>query len=171
MNETDGETATTRRQQMRSFKWRLVEAGGDFTVLLVFVLAGISEHRSGLHLASLGRNILPLVGSWFAVAAVVGTYSSDGSSTTIKRVVVNWLLAVPLGIAVRAMVLGRQLGRNQLVFASVALVFTGAALAVWRTSLALVRRFFGAGGGAGVGASAAGASGEASADPLGHETR
>lgn len=97
-----------------------VAAAVDAVALALFVLVGAAEHGEGLALDALVRTGLPLVGAWVLVASAVGTYRRLG----LARLVLTWLVAVPLGLVVRSAVRGGPWGRGLLVFGGVAMAFT-----------------------------------------------
>lgn len=97
-----------------------VAAAVDAVALALFVLVGAAEHGEGLALGALVRTGLPLFGAWVLVASAVGTYRRLG----LARLVLTWLVAVPLGLVVRSAVRGGPWGRGLIVFGGVAMAFT-----------------------------------------------
>ena len=100
----------------------------DATALLAFVAVGLAQHDEGAVAWLFLRNALPLLGSWFAVAALVGTYRRPG----IRTLLVTWVVAVPAGLLLRTAWVGSPSGARILVFLGVGLAFTLLFLAIGR---------------------------------------
>jgi len=101
---------------------------GDAVALVIFVIIGLVNHEHGITLAGLARTALPLLGAWFAVAAIAGTYRRPG----IRTLLVTWAVAVPVAVVIRAIILHRRAGESQVTFGIVALIVTLALLLAWR---------------------------------------
>ena len=114
--------------------WAL--ALGDAGAIVVFAVVGLANHREGITAAGLMRNAVPILGAWFVVAALFGTYRRPGRGTLLA----TWGLAVPIGLAVRAVFLRRGATGSQFVFAVVALIATLVFLSVWRAVATLISR-------------------------------
>jgi glycopeptide antibiotics resistance protein len=91
----------------------------DAAALIVFVLIGIRGHRAGT-LDGFLRNAAPLLGVWFLVAWQAHTYRRPGWRSLIR----NWIVAVPIGLLVRTLMVGSPKGEKILVFIAVGLAFT-----------------------------------------------
>ena len=91
----------------------------DAAALVVFVLIGIRGHRAGTVEGFL-RNAIPLLGVWFAVAWLAHTYRRPGWRSLVR----NWIVAVPVGLLVRTLIVGSPRGGRLLVFLAVGLAFT-----------------------------------------------
>jgi hypothetical protein len=91
----------------------------DATALVLFAVVGMLSH-DGISAAGFARDALPLLATWFGVAAAVGTYRRPSWRTLL----LTWAVAVPLGVLLRALVLGRDLDGSQLAFLTTTLVFT-----------------------------------------------
>jgi TRAP-type uncharacterized transport system fused permease subunit len=91
----------------------------DAAALVLFAIVGMLSH-DGVSASGLARDALPLLAAWFAVALVVGTYRGPSWRTLLQ----TWALAVPLGVLLRALVLGRDLDGGQAAFLATTLVFT-----------------------------------------------
>ena len=91
----------------------------DAAALIVFVLIGISGHRAGTMEGFL-RNAVPLLGLWFLVAWLAHTYRRPGWRSLLR----NWIVAVPIGLLVRTLIVGSPKGARILVFIAVGLAFT-----------------------------------------------
>ncbi len=94
-------------------------AAMDAAALAAFVVVGVVQH-DGPNAAGIVRTGIPLLGAWFLVALVLGTYRRTGWPTCV----LTWALGVPLGLLVRSIVRGGPWGRALLVFGEVALAFT-----------------------------------------------
>ncbi|MBA3690885.1 MAG: DUF3054 domain-containing protein [Actinobacteria bacterium] len=92
----------------------------DALALLVFVAVGLAQHREGGVPALFVRNALPLLVSWFVVAAIDGAYRRPGA----KVLLLTWAVAVPAGLLVRTAWVGSPHGAQILVFLGVGLAFT-----------------------------------------------
>jgi hypothetical protein len=91
----------------------------DLVALGVFVLVGIRSHHEATGSTVLLRTAVPFGGAWLVVAAFVRTYRRP----TLARLVKTWLIAVPSGVALRAIWVGSK-GARVLVFLAVAMAFT-----------------------------------------------
>lgn len=106
-------------------------AAGDLLGLLLFSVLGAAFHGVGLDTGLVVRTFLPLAFSWLGVASAVGTYRSVGW----KSFGITWLLAVPLGIVVRQLLLGRLASPGTWTFLLVGTVTSGAVLALVRLAV------------------------------------
>ena len=107
----------------------------DAAALIVFVLAGISGHRAGTMEGFL-RNAAPLLAAWFLVAWLAHTYRRPGWRSLVK----NWIVAVPVGLLVRTLIVGSPKGVEVLVFFAVGLAVTLAFLVLGRVLARLLSR-------------------------------
>ena len=105
-----------------------VLAAVDAVALVAFVVVGVLNHGEGFDLRALARTGLPLLGAWFAVALLLGTYRRPGWVT----LGLTWLVAVPLGLIVRSLVRGGPWGHPLLVFGGIAMAFTALFLVAGR---------------------------------------
>jgi hypothetical protein len=106
----------------------------DTVALVVFVLAGMRSHHEGSAVWILGRNAIPLLVAWFAVAALLKTYRTPGFMIVAK----TWIVAVPIGLTVRSLWVGSPTGWRFVVFLAVGLGFTMLFLVIGRLLLALI---------------------------------
>jgi hypothetical protein len=93
----------------------------DFAGLLVFVLVGVLSHEHALVLRALAHDAVPILGGWFVVAAVSGSYRRGGWWQLLP-----WCVGLPLGVLVRALWLGHPLDGKQAAFLVTTLLFGGA---------------------------------------------
>ena len=91
----------------------------DAAALVLFVLVGIRGHHAGTVEGFL-RNAAPLLLVWFAVAWLAHTYRRPGWRSFLR----NWIVAVPVGLLVRTLIVGSPRGGRLLVFLAVGLAFT-----------------------------------------------
>ena len=95
-------------------------AGADAAAIVVFTLIGLLSHHGGVSARGLARDLLPLLGGWFAVALVLRLYTRPA----LRRLVATWLLGITAGVAIRAAILGRTDAGKEAAFLAVALGFT-----------------------------------------------
>jgi hypothetical protein len=93
----------------------------DALALVAFVTVGLLSHDHTLSLAGYARDLLPLLAGWFTAAALFGLYRGRGRLALLA----TWLVGVPLGVGIRALVLGRSPDGREAAFLGVALAFTG----------------------------------------------
>jgi Protein of unknown function (DUF3054) len=105
---------------VRLFPRPALASACDATALLTFVVVGLLSHRGGISGSRLAGDALPLLGGWFAAAALLRLYVRPSPA----RLGGTWLLGVSAGVAVRALVLGHtQVGREA-AFLGVSLAFS-----------------------------------------------
>jgi hypothetical protein len=75
-------------------------AAWDAAALLVFVVVGVLTH--GASASAFVRDLLCILGGWFATAAVLRLYVRGGRS----RLAATWLVGVSAGVLVRAVLIG-----------------------------------------------------------------
>jgi hypothetical protein len=108
----------------------------DAFALIAFVLAGLrSHHESGATELFL-RNAVPLLVAWFGAAVVVGTYRRPSTRTLL----ITWVLAVPVGLVVRSLIVGSPTGSRLVTFLGVGLAFTLLFLLVGRLLTRVIGR-------------------------------
>jgi hypothetical protein len=113
-----------------------VLALADGTAIVVFALIGTLSHTGGATPGALLEDALPLLAGWSAAAAVFGLYTRP----TTRALVLTWAVGMPLGVAVRAAVLGRLDEQRQLAFLATTLVFTFVFVAAARVGVGVLRR-------------------------------
>jgi glycopeptide antibiotics resistance protein len=107
----------------------------DAAALVVFVLIGIRGHHAGT-VEGFFRNAVPLLGVWFLVAWLAHTYRRPGWRSLLR----NWIVAVPIGLLVRTLIVGSPKGGKILVFIAVGLAFTALFLVLGRLLARIVSR-------------------------------
>ena len=112
-----------------------VLAAADGTAIVVFALIGGVSHTGGVTPGGLLEDALPLLTGWSAAAAVFRLYTRP----TTRALLLTWAVGVPLGVALRAAVLGRLDEPRQLAFLATTLVFTFVFVAAARAGLGVLR--------------------------------
>jgi hypothetical protein len=113
-----------------------VLALADGTAIVVFALVGILSHTGDVTPGALLEDALPLLAGWSAAAAVFGLYARP----TTRALVRTWAVGVPLGVALRAAVLGRLGEPRQLAFLATTLVLTLVFVTAGRVAIGVARR-------------------------------
>jgi hypothetical protein len=112
-------------------------AGGDLLALLAFVLVGQADHQT-LSAANplLGAlpNVVSLAVPWFVLAVLLRAYPRGAAPPTLPgflgRSALAWVIAAPIGLAIRMLWLGR--GGIPVPFLLVTLAAGGLFLLGWR---------------------------------------
>jgi len=107
----------------------------DAAALIVFVLLGLRGHHASTVEGFL-RNAVPLLGVWFLVAWLAHTYRRPGWRSLLR----NWIVAVPIGLLVRTLIVGSPRGGKILVFIAVGLAFTALFLVLGRLLARILSR-------------------------------
>jgi hypothetical protein len=97
-----------------------VLALSDGAALALFSVVGLLSHDGTVSAAGLARDALPLLAGWFAAALLFRTYRGR----SVRTLFLAWIVGVPLGVALRAVVLGRAFDGREAAFLGVALTFT-----------------------------------------------
>jgi hypothetical protein len=111
---------------------RLLLPLADGLAIVAFAVVGLLSHDHELSAGGFARVALPLLGGWFAAALLFGAYRRPSTRTLL----LTWAVGVPLGILVRALVLGRSFDGGQAVFLGIALAFTLLSVLAFRAALA-----------------------------------
>lgn len=119
----------------------LILAIGDVVAISLFVPLGVRNHNSAITIAVIARNLAPLIISWILVALILDTYKKGG----IWRLLLTWLISVPIALLVRAALLGRLFTIVTAVFIPIAMSAVLALLAGWRLLAWLAWRVIGPG--------------------------
>jgi hypothetical protein len=109
-----------------------VAALADAFAIVVFATIGLLSHRHGLSASGYVEDALPLLAGWFAAAAAFRLYRRPRASALAA----TWAVGVPLGVVVRALVLGHSVS---VAFLVVSLVFIGLFVLAVRSPRALRR--------------------------------
>jgi hypothetical protein len=105
---------------------------GDIASFVFFAIIGLSSHDEGYTGANLARVVLPFMLPWLAIATITGLYNKPASSEpsgVVKPVMMAWLPAWAVGLALRSLVWGREFAP---AFAVVTLVINSGVLLGWR---------------------------------------
>jgi len=108
----------------------------DGAGLLLFTAIGIAMHGAGFGPGPILRNVVPILGGWYLLAPLTRVYARVSWSTLL----LHWILAVPAGVLVRQLWVGRLVTRATVVFLVASLVFTLVLLAAGRLILWLRQR-------------------------------
>ena len=108
----------------------------DAVAIAVFAVIGIVSHTGGVSATALAEDVLPLLAGWFAAAAALGLYARHST----RALLATWAIGIPLGVAVRAAVLGRLDEPRQLAFLATTLVLTAAFVVLARSGLGALGR-------------------------------
>jgi len=108
----------------------------DAFALIAFVLVGIRSHHESGAAATFLRNAVPLLVAWFVAAAAVGTYRRPSRRTLL----ITWVLAVPVGLIARSLIVGSPTGSRLVTFLGVGLAFTLLFLVVGRVLAGVIGR-------------------------------
>lgn len=109
---------------------------GDALAVALFAVLGLLTHERGITLDGVLRNAVPILGGWVLAAAALRIYSRP----TVIRLVGAWLVGITVGVAVRALLLEREIDEAQFVFLGVTLAVTGGLLLAWRTMAWVILR-------------------------------
>ncbi|WP_027417192.1 DUF3054 domain-containing protein [Aneurinibacillus terranovensis] len=119
---------------MAARKWTLII--GDMICFLLFILLGDREHSISINILGLLSNLIPFILAWLLVGFITGIYKKEVLGS-MKRVVVRTfitsLIANPIGVLLRALLLGHGIS---IPFLIVTTVFNTALLVIWRTVFA-----------------------------------
>ena len=105
----------------------------DAAALVLFSVVGLLSHDGEVSAAGLARDAVPLLAGWFAAALVIGPYRRR----SLKALLLTWAVGVPLGVVLRALVLGRSFDGREAAFLGVALTFTLLFVLALRAALSL----------------------------------
>ncbi len=97
-----------------------VLALSDAAALVLFSVVGLLSHHGGVSAAGLAHDALPLLAGWFLAALVFRTYRRR----SLRALLLTWAVGVPVGVVLRALVLGRAFDGREAAFLGVALTFT-----------------------------------------------
>ena len=121
------------RQESTATRWLAI---GDAAAIVLFVIVGLTNHDEGVTLSGIARTALPILAAWFAVSYFTKTYVRPGLRTLLATLVI----AVPIGVAIRAIALHRAADDSQVTFGIVAMIATLVFLLAWRGLAALAVR-------------------------------
>jgi hypothetical protein len=94
---------------------------GDTVALVLFAVIGLASHDRGITWQGLLRDAVPVLGGWFAAAALFHVYGRP----RWRAFAAAWLVGITAGVEVRGLVLHRHvLGARYLTFLLVTLIVT-----------------------------------------------
>ena len=93
--------------------------GVDVLAIAAFVLIGMRSHSDAAAVSIFLRKFVPFTGAWLVVAWLVGTYRPP----TPIGLIATLLIAIPIGVLLRAVWVRSWSAGEVLTFALVALVF------------------------------------------------
>ena len=122
-------------------KPQLILMGGDVVIFMFFAFMGRETHAPGD--ANLIVNALPTLLTflivWFAIAALSRVYRSGvitNPRSAVRRTLIAWLMAAPIAIVSRAIMLSRTAIPWQ--FAAVTIGLVGTLLVLWHGGVAWI---------------------------------
>lgn len=92
----------------------------DALCILVFTCIGMLSHDKAITGNGIARDTVPLLGAWLGAALLLQAYRRPSA----RRVIGTWALAMPVGVLIRALVLGRDLNGRQLAFLITTMCFS-----------------------------------------------
>ena len=122
-------------------KPQLILIGGDIVIFMFFAFTGRETHAPGD--ANLIVNALPTLLTflivWLAIAALGRVYRSSVSTnprSAVPRTLIAWLIAAPIAIVIRAILLSRT--AIPAIFVLVTMGLVGTLLLLWHGGVAWV---------------------------------
>ena len=106
----------------------------DVLALAGFVLIGMRSHSDAAAVSIFLRNFVPFTASWLVVAWLVGTYRPP----TPIGLLATLLIAIPIGVLLRALWVRSWSPSEVLTFALVALVFATMLIGLGRAITAVL---------------------------------
>jgi hypothetical protein len=125
-------------------RWRLVLALGDTVALAGFILVGMGNHETLTQpggVVRLAVNAGPMLAAWTLAALAVGAWDwpprqVQGARRWGARALLAWLVAAPLALLARALLL--RAATIVVIFFLVTLGLGGAVLLAWRAVFWLI---------------------------------
>jgi len=112
---------------------------GDAVTVIIFTLLGMIEHGTTAGMLSVLVTATPFLIAWIGVGLWLGVFwehAVTGIGTAMRRILVPWVLSIPIAMQLRVLLLGRG---APLAFALVSLALGGICLIVWRTLYTWIR--------------------------------
>ena len=113
---------------------------GDAVSFLVFAALGRTSHETGLSPAAVVGTALPFLVVWYPVGVWLRVFRPEAAAGPLiaaRRILLPWLLAWPLALQLRALILDRSIPFS---FAAVVFATNLVLLAGWRAVYARLRR-------------------------------
>ena len=111
---------------------------GDTLMFLIFAVVGRTFHTMQNSAMGVLGVAFPFLAGWLLAGAITHAYGARATSSparAARNALVTWVLAVPLGLAIRALILGRP---SQSAFVTVVVIYTLVALVGWRVLYSLI---------------------------------
>lgn len=108
----------------------------DLLALVAFVLIGMRSHRSSGALVVFARTAGPVLVAWLACAFAFRTYRPPSHGSLVRTI----LIAVPIGVLARTLLVGSPQGWRILVFLGVTLLFVSLFVGTGRVIVSLLSR-------------------------------
>jgi hypothetical protein len=123
-------------------KPQLLLAVGDVVIFMFFAFTGRETHAPGdpNPIVNALPTLLTFLIGWFAIALVGGVYRSDviaNLRSALLRTLIAWIIAAPIAIIIRAILLSRTAIPWQ--FVAVTLGLVGSLLLLWHGGFAWYR--------------------------------
>jgi len=93
----------------------------DAAAIVIFATIGLVAHHRGLDGRGYARDVLPFLCAWFGAAALFRLYAEPRA----WRLAATWVVGVPVGVLVRALILDRSLNGKEAAFLIVSLITIG----------------------------------------------
>jgi len=124
----------------------IILVAGDIIALLLFVFIGQADHETISPGNPLGGILLtgaPFVAAWLVIGFIYGAFRADvlAPRVMLTRTVTAWLIALPIGLALYAFLLGRAV--IVLGFMLAAFSFGGLFILGWRMAFVFIARWRG----------------------------
>ena len=110
---------------------------GDTLALLAFAAIGRGNHNVGGGALETLIVAAPFVAAWFPAALLLGAYRVRGLRAIVVRSALAWIVALPFGLGLRALILERGI---PLSFAIVTFLVVLALLCGWRALFTILRK-------------------------------
>lgn len=139
MEQTHAHAAPSASQPAQN-RYVAILVIGDIIAFLVFAAIGRRSHGEAAGLAAgleVFKTAAPFLLGWFLTAPFIGAYRQVTTPTWMaRRTALAWLVAWPVGLALRALLLWRGIPVS---FAIVTLLSNGVIICGWRTVFAWLR--------------------------------
>ncbi|MPZ49496.1 MAG: DUF3054 family protein [Dehalococcoidia bacterium] len=106
---------------------------GDLLCFLIFALLGLRSHEDGITASGLLRAAVPFQAGWLVFSVIFGLPGKRPKMDAPGRVLMAWVPAWLLGLALRSLVFGRAFSPT---FAGISFLVNAILLLIWRTLLA-----------------------------------
>jgi hypothetical protein len=110
--------------------------GVDLIAFALFIAVGMRSHHEGAAFEIFARNAIPIGGVWLVAGYAFGAYRPPSHAGLVKTL----LVALPVGALLRTAWVGSPQGVRILLFAGVALLFSGLFLGTGRVLVSLATR-------------------------------